>query len=783
MFGKRKKATKRKRKKKIRFYFIVLALKAIGFLLVLVSIYFLILYIEITSKFEGRIWATPSKIFSKASILYPGLDIDFDKITEKLERMGYGLVPFSPQHQGQYRALKNAVEIYLRDFDHPFEHKEGKKIKVYFSYKKVQKIVDLKHSRHLKIVEIEPEVLYSFYGNVQEERTIVHLEHVPDHLIDAIICAEDFRFFKHHGVDVPGIMRALFVNLKSMRIVQGGSTITQQLIKNLYLTEERTLRRKIKEALMAFILDAKYSKMRILDVYVNEIYLGQKGPISICGVGEASRFYFGKNAEDLNLSESAMLAGMVKSPGSYNPYTQYEKSIQGRNRILTLMHSRGMIAKESYEVAISFQPNLGGRTKSYILAPYFVDFLKEQLLDLYPPEVLQEEGLRVFTTLDTFLQSCAEQSILSVLEVLEKESKTFRKSKERLEACLISLQPQTGDILAMVGGRDYYQSQFNRVTHARRQPGSLFKPFVYLTAFSRSQEKRSSDFTAVTLIHDEPLEIRSGDRVWKPQNYDRLHRGEVTIRQALEDSLNVPTVRLAEMLGMEDIIETARKCGVFSPLVPLPSLALGSQEVTPIEMVTAYSSIANLGKKAEPISIREVVDLKGKIIEKRRIEIKQVVSPQASYLVTDILRGAVERGTAKHLRDYGFKAIAAGKTGTTNDFRDSWFIGYTPQLLTLVWIGYDSSRPTGLSGASGAMRIWADYMRRVGTHYSSGHFPIPPGLIYVDLDSHHVKKIGGRYPDVDKELFIEGTEPHRKREIFKDKVKTWWKRIFKREKR
>lgn len=773
MSGKRKKASKRKKKRTFRWRLFILGLQATTFLLVIAAIYFLVLYIEITAKFEGRIWDYPSKIYSESFILYPGQEITLSVIVDKLERMGYGHVPFSPHHQGQYRPVRNGVEIFLRDFEYPLEHQKGKQVKISLSGQRVQKIVDLTSNKKLSLVEMEPEVLYSFHGNVQEERTIVHLDDIPSDLTDAIICAEDFRFFQHHGVDVPGIMRALFVNLRSMRIVQGGSTITQQLIKNLYLTEERTLKRKMKEGLMAFILDAKYPKSKILEVYINEIYLGQRGSVSICGFGEASRFYFGKDAKSLNLSESAMLAGMIQSPGSLNPFHHYEKTIRRRDHILSLMHSKGMITKEEYRRAVNHKPHLRGKINSLLKAPFFIDFLKEQLLELYPQEMLQKEGLRIFTTLDPFLQLCAEDSIQSELKLLERKIKHSRGSQEKLEACLVSLQPQTGHILAMVGGRDYDESQFNRMTQAKRQPGSLFKPFVYLTALSRSQERKNSDFTVVTILEDEPYELRTGDQIWKPQNYDGSYRGAVTIRQALEESLNVPTVRLAEKVGMKDIIETARRCGMRSSFKPLPSLALGSQEVTPLEMATAYASIANLGKMATPLSIRDVVDLEGNIIEKRRIEIQQVVSPQASYLITDILKGAVERGTSRGLKEYGYSGIVAGKTGTTNEFKDSWFAGYTPQLLSLVWIGYDSNKPTGLSGASGAMRIWADYMKKVGSPYGSGDFPTPAGLVYLELDDVSSGTV--------KELFIEGTEPQGAREEIKDKIKQWWKKIFKRE--
>ncbi|MEW5806640.1 MAG: PBP1A family penicillin-binding protein [Acidobacteriota bacterium] len=752
------KGTKKKRRS-LKTRLLMLCLELALFALLIFSVYILVLYLQIISRFEGRIWVSPSKIYSDAQVLYPGQEVAESLLIEKMKRMGYSSVRFLPQHKGQYRVRKDAVEIYLRDFDYPLERVAGRKVRVSFSGGRVVEIVEIVSSRSLDILEIEPEILATFHGNIQEERTVVKLKDFPEHLLDAVVCAEDFRFYKHHGIDWRAILRAFWANLRRGKIVEGGSTITQQLVKNLYLSEERTYSRKIKEAIMSFILEARYPKDKIIEVYANEIYLGQRGSVSICGFGEASRFYFGKNVEDLNLSESAMLAGIIRSPGSYNPFANYYASIERRNNVLKLMLSRKMITKDEYERAIAFKPTLAHEMSAFRQAPYFVDFLKEQLLQLYSEEILQKEGLRIFTTLDPFMQSCAEKSVLSGLNILERGHPSLMKKKEKLETCLITIQPQTGNILAMLGGRDYRVTQFNRATQAKRQPGSLFKPFVYLAAFNKSQKMKNSDMTAATLLEDEPFEILSGGKLWRPENYDGTFRGKVLARDALENSINVPTVHMAEMASLNDVIETAKRCGIASLLEPLPSLALGSEEVTPLEIAEAYSVIASMGKRATPISIKDVVNIKGKVIEKKRIEVRQAVSAQAAYIITDMLKGAVERGTAKHLRDYGFYDIAAGKTGTTNDYRDSWFVGYTPQILTLVWTGFDSDESTGLSGAAGAMRIWAEYMKCVGCSYSGGDFALPSCLVYINIDAANGERAVDGCPEVRREIFIEGTEP------------------------
>ncbi len=778
---KKKKGTGKSRKRRtrsLRWRFVLFLFTLSVFALLIASIYLLILYLEITSKFEGRIWEYPSKIYSEAQIIYKGQDMPQSFLAGKMKRMGYGKIDSAPQHQGQFRINGKTMEIYLRDFDYPLEKVKGRKVKINFSGDRIADLLEVSPSKEIELLEIEPEILATFYGTMQEERTVVKLEDFPDHLLKAVICAEDFRFFQHHGVDYLGIVRALMQNIRHGRVVEGGSTITQQLVKNLYLTEERTLARKVKEAVMALILEARYPKERIIQVYMNEIYLGQRGPISICGFGEASRFYFGKNVRDLDLSESALLAAMIPSPGSYNPHTHYRESVERRNRLLAQMLDRKMITKEERDRAVSYAPVLARSSEAFRQAPYFVDFLKSQLLELYTEEILQREGLKIFTTLDPFLQSCAERTVERGLSLLERERPHLIRKGKKLEACLVSVQPQTGNILAMVGGRDYQKSQFNRVTQAKRQPGSLFKPFVYLTGFIASQQSKDARFTAVTILQDEPYEITSGGKLWKPENYDNDFRGEVTARKALEDSINVPTVRMSEMVGLKNIVTTVRQCGIQSQMRLFPSLSLGSEEVTPLEIAEAYSVIANLGKKATPISIKDVVNLDGKAIEKRRIEIKQVISPQACYLITDILKGAVTRGTARFLIDCGFHSIAAGKTGTTNDYRDSWFMGYTPQILTLTWIGYDDNESTGLSGSSGAMRLWAEYMKSVGENYAIGDFVVPRGIITVSLDANNLQKATEKCPEVISEIFIEGTEPQESCTDHTIGIKNWFKKLF-----
>jgi len=608
---------------------------------------------------------------------------------------------------------------------------------------------------------LEPEILATLYGARQEDRRPIRLDRLPDSLIGAVLAAEDSRFYEHHGLDMRGIARAAWTNLRSARIVQGGSTITQQTVKNLYLGQQRTWWRKLREGVLSTMLDARYEKDRILEVYLNEVYFGQRGPVAICGVQAAARFYFGRDVRDLTLSESALLAGLIRSPGRYNPFVDPGRATSRRDQVLDSMERLALASPERIEAARAEPLHLASGSGGFESASYAVDFVREQLSELYPAEILEREGLRIHTTIDTEWQEQAERSLASGLERLEAGSAVIRRqiSARTLQGAVIVTRPASGEILALVGGRDYADSQFNRAVQARRQPGSCFKPFVYAAGIERGVRNERDGFTPATLLDDSALELISGGREWRPENYDREFHGPVTVRRALVESLNVPTVRAAQRIGMDRVIRTARACGIDSPLATVPSLALGVGEVTPLELSTAFGTLARLGDRIAPWIVREVRDADGKPLARRRIDRKRALSPQAAYLVHDMLRGVFDHGTARSASALGFDGKAAGKTGTTDGTRDAWFVGYTSEVLGLVWVGYDDNARTGLTGATGALPIWVDLMTNAGPRTSRRELDPPWGLVRRRIDPETGGLARRGCPVARDEWFAEGTEP------------------------
>ena len=474
---------------------------------------------------------------------------------------------------------------------------------------------------------------------------------------------------------------------------------------------------------MAVIIETMYSKEEILEMYMNEIYLGQRGSIAVHGFGEAALHYFGKNVEDLDLAESALLAGMMRGPSVYSPVTRPEQSVQRRNVVLRRMHELGKIGDAELDQALGIPLQLTRSTLPAKAAPYFVDYVRHQLQELYAPSVLEDEGLSIYTTLHPEISRAAEKAVREGLEELEKMVPSGNTSPDAgpLQAALIVIQPGTGAVPALVGGRDYGQSTFNRVLNAHRQPGSAIKPFVYLSALD--------GFTPMSLLNDAETRYRVGSSWWTPGNYDRRYHGSVTFRHALTRSLNAATVDLAMRSGIEGVIETLRACGVQSALEPYPSLSLGAFEVTPIELAGAYAVLSNGGQKPFLLSLREVVTEGGNVVERRHVGLTTVTTPAKAFIITDILRDAVETGTGRALKGLGIDFPCAGKTGTTSDYRDSWFVGYTNDLLAAVWVGYDDNRTTGLSGGRGAARLWARFMTEARPWFHAGDFNVPPGVV------------------------------------------------------
>ena len=715
----------------------------------------------IEAKFDRpRKWDLPSRIYSDAEYLYPGADVSGRDIAAKLDRLGYRNTGQSISGPGDYAMAKGRLDIYLHDFDYPEGRFNGFPVRLKIDGGTIREITNLDGDERQGLVRLEPEEIASVFNELMEDRTVVKLSQVPAHLVEAIILIEDERFFEHGGIDPIGILRAAFVNLKSMRIVQGGSTLTQQLVKNFFLYPKKSFIRKLNEMLIAYRIERHHTKGEILEAYMNEIYLGQRGASSVSGVAEASRLYFAKNVGQLTLGECALLAGMIKTPHDYNPITKPDKAKARRDFVLKKLLDEGLISKREHQQAkaeriITPKPKVRITT-----APYFIDLVKRQLVDLYPQEILQTEGLRIFTTLDMFMQLAAEKAVSGGLASLEKNYTSIlpKDHPEPLQACLVTIQPSTGYVRTLVGGRNYGESQFDRCTQAKRQPGSTFKPFVYLTALDPRRSEKS--FTPSSVIEDSAFELESGGEVWRPRNYDKKEHGLVTLRRALEASYNIATAKLAIEAGLSNIVHTARDAGITSSLDPVPSLALGAFEVTPLEMASAYTIFPNGGIRSRPIAIINVMTKEGDVLQKKAIRMKRAFDAAPVYLTTNMLKGVIERGTGQGTRALGFQGLAAGKTGTTSNYRDAWFVGFNPKLLALAWVGFDDNAEMKMSGARAAMPIWTAFMKKVDPR-GGNDFPGPSNVVLVKVDPETGGLVNRSCPDWIYEAFIEGTEPKR----------------------
>jgi len=733
-------------------------------------------WVEVSTRFDGRLWKLPSRVFSAPAAVRPGSTVPRAALVRLLSRSGYGVLDPSAPRPGHYREQASALEIYTRGFDVAGEEFGPRRLRLRYSGPRLAAIEDDNRRRIDRLV-LEPELLATLHGSQHEERDVVRLGDLPQTLVHAVLAAEDARFYSHHGVDLRAVVRAAFANLRSARIVQGGSTITQQTVKNLYLGQERTWWRKGRELVMAVILDWRYPKDRILEVYLNEVYLGQNGPVAVCGVRSGSRFYFGLDPWDLSLGEQATLAGLVRSPGLYNPFRDPARALERRDLVLDAMERRGFIDAASAARARAEKLGVSGSAvDAPSRTPYVVDFLRSRLEHVVSSQAITEQGLRIYTTIDPILQDAAEEALRAGLERLDRDAPVVRRQKNErtLEGLILVLRPTTGEILAMVGGRDYARSQFNRATQALRQPGSCFKPFVYLAGFEAAVRGHPGALLPATLLQDEPIELMSGGTLWRPVNYDRQFRGPVSARAALEESLNVPTIRASTAVGIAEVASVAEACGMNRGLRPLPALALGAQEVTPLELATAFATIANSGRRTEPLIVSEVTDLEGATIERRLPATRQAVSPQAAFLLNDVLLGVMSRGTGASAAQWGFGGIAAGKTGTTDDTRDAWFVGYTPEMLALVWVGYDDNAKTGLTGASGALPIWVDFTRRSGYDRVTGSFREPPGIVRAIIDPQSGGLADENCPSSRVELFPEGTEPREACDLHRA---SFWRRL------
>jgi penicillin-binding protein 1B len=722
-------------------------------------------------------------IYAAGQRLAPGIHTRLIDLAGTLARLDYHEVKGDPTEPGQFRRSTDAWEIFLRPSDEPAMPWQARRVRLDLRGDRIAKVsVDGRDAGSLRL---DGEVLSSADDEAGEETRPVRLKELPSMLVDAVLAIEDQRFFEHRGIDLRGLARALWVNTRERRVAQGGSTVTQQLVKNRLLTAERTFARKLSEAWLATVLEWRYSKEVILEAYLNEVYLGQLGGLAIRGVGAASRVYFDKEAHQLTLAESALLAGLIRAPNTYSPALNPDRARERRGVALARMQELGMITAEQRQAADGEPIAPPNRKASGQLAAYFTDRVRQEMEETVGDDAA--EGLavaRVYTTLDTTLQRFAEAAVTRGLENVERGYPRLRreKSAERLQAVLIALDPRTGDVVALVGGRDYRTSQFNRAVYARRQPGSAFKPFVFLAALTRTD--LSPRLTLASFVQDEPITLTVNHRAWTPRNHEDLYEGRVTLRRALEKSLNAATVRVAEATGLEHVVDTARRLGITSELAPVPSLALGAFEVTPLELAGAYAAFANDGAIWNAAAvIRAPYDAQGFELPVPKPQADEVITPAEAYLMTSLLAGVIDKGTAASVRARGIAADLAGKTGTTNDGRDAWFVGYSPRLLALVWVGFDDGSPHGLSAAQAAVPIWSDFMKQAIDAYPVPAFEIPDGIANVEIDITNGMAANRFCPAVAREVFLSGTEPppcsehHSPIERAVDETIDFWRRL------
>ncbi len=693
---------------------------------------------------RGEIFTQSAGIYSAPKTLRVGEQKSLDELVSYLKNANYvDKNSNASEIRGRFAADSNGLTIEPGTNSTIDEKQAFKPLRVNFGKdgKSVTAISNLKTGEKYQTALLEPKLLTSILGEDRERRKPVDFKDLPPVLVKAITTTEDRAFFEHYGVNIRGILRALWrrvdtENDNSPIANQGGSSITQQLVKNLLLSNEKSLTRKLQEAFMSIILETRLSKEKIFELYSNQIYLGQQASFSINGVGEAANAYFGKDVSQLNLAESAFLAGIIRSPNRYNPYRNPDKVTERRNQVLDSMVEAGTATPAEVAAAKHTPLNLQPPQKreNLVDTPYFTEYAQEDLTKIVAdPEAVSH--LRIYTTLDPDLQRVAHDALSKRLDKLDK----VFKNKPGLNASLVAIRPKTGEIVAMIGGRDYLENQFNRATDAKRQPGSVFKPFVYATAINTAYNPSPRVITAATIFKDEAKVFSFGNDTYKPNNYgDTFSNKDMTLRDALVKSKNVITVDVAMEVNVGKVMNLAARAGL--PKVPraYPSMALGTAEVTPLEMAAAYTTFANLGQRTSPISINRVTTGDGMTVAAPVTQKTEVLTPEVSYVMDDILKDVVNRGTAAELRAWGFKNVPnktaiAGKTGTS---RDGWFAGFTPDLVCVVYVGFDNGDDLGLKGADSAMPIWADFMKAALDEHPewNGDWAMPAGVSKAVID-------------------------------------------------
>lgn len=671
---------------------------ALAAVLLFVGIY---LNSVVKQRFEGQLFDLPTVVYARILNLAPGDDIPLQELRNELDVLNYRKVN-QPRYAGEYSSSSSKIEIIRRPFEFADGPEPDRHVMLHFNDSGLVRIQSLEQKGDLGYLRIEPKMLGMLEKGNDEQRLFLRRDQFPEVMVDALLATEDRYFYQHDGISPFAIARALVANIKAGRTVQGGSTLTQQLAKNIFLSSDRTLWRKVREAYMALIIDYRYSKDRILEAYLNEVYLGQSGGEAIHGFGLASRLYFGQPLQELRIDQLALLVGMVKGPSYYNPARYPERAKERRDLVLKLMMQQDILTAKQFEQAASRPLDVQKHPHIASRQPAYFQQLKIELKEKVGDAFKADTGLRVFTSLDPVSQVKLELAIDRQIPVL---SKTAGKN---LEAAAIAVDRTSGEIRAMVGGKQTGYDGFNRALNASRPIGSLVKPAVYLTALAQPDKYN----LASTLI-DKPITLKGNKgEVWSPRNFDRQFRGEVPLYLALAKSLNVPTVQLGMQLGIEQVSDTLVRLGVNKEEIrPVPSMFLGAFSLTPYQVAQMYQTLTNSGKKAPLSALRSVLDLEGNVLYQSIPKVSQAVEQQAAWLTTYAMKRGVLEGTGRYLNNQFAWAALAGKTGTTNDSRDSWFVGVDGREVTTVWLGRDDNQPIKLTGSSGALRVYAEYLQ------------------------------------------------------------------------
>jgi penicillin-binding protein 1B len=767
-------ATSAKSGAKKRHWMLTLFWRLSLVMIVVVGAYSFYLDAQIKHSFSGNKWEVPAQIFARPLEISKGEEITPQEVIDELNLLGYRKVAFA-NSSGEYSYQNKVLHVQRRAFQFPQGAEPLRHLVITWSGSRIGEIYDKSQDRPFGAVKLEPWLVTRMTSGSREDRMLVTLDTIPEMLPKALTLVEDRNFYNHHGVAPLSILRALMANIAAGRTVQGGSTLTQQLVKNMFLTRERSIVRKAKEALMAIIIDARYSKSEIIEAYLNEVFLGQNGGMAVHGFGLASYFYFDRPANELSVPEIATLVAIIKGPSYYNPRKFAERAKERRDLVLRMLFDENEINRQQYEQYVNMPLGLAsGASLASGKHPAFMEQVRRELNEILAEPSLRDSGVKVFTTLDIVAQRRAEKALSGTLSGLQKDRKAA------LQGAMVVTDSASGEVRAIVGDRDYEFKGFNRALEAKRPIGSLIKPAVYLTAL-----EDPTQFNLASPLGDEPITLESKNgQQWSPQNYDKKFRGQVSLLQGLTESLNIPTVNLGMQVGLDAIADTIERLGVTAPMEKVPSLTLGAFELTPFATNQMYQTLSNNGRYIPLHTVTSVVTADNALLWKKAEYYAQRTDEAANYLLNYALYKVTTQGTAKRVGANFGNINMAGKTGTTDDYRDSWFSGFDRNHVVTVWVGNDDNQPINLTGAGGALPVFINYMRSQSPKSLSRRFPEGLGIAHFDAKSGEVV-VAGCAGSLSVPAILDVLPPPQQdcagrpvKDKKSDKEKSWWERIF-----